>query len=236
LRVAICDDETNALDLLQSRLEQNERANQIKRFLSGKQLRDAIAEGERFDLIFMDIEWNGPQNGIDFASEVNETCPNTQIIFVTGHPDRFFQQIFLKPVHLCGYLDKPIDPDVLEKLLQKALEAIHAREAQQLLIQQNGTIHSVLISKIQYLESRGHQVTIHTADEKFICYERLEKLMEQLSLSFFQCHKSYLVNMDFIRRIEKSSVLLKNGGEIPISKARYADTRTALFRYMGETL
>lgn len=236
MRIAICDDESDALDMLQSLLEHNGRVSQIGKYMSAKQLQDAILDGECFDLIFMDIELSEPKNGIDLASSVNEVCSDTQIIFVTGHPDCYYQQIFLKPINLCGYLAKPVDPDVLEKLLQKAFETIQSLEAQKLLIQQNGTIHSVLISKIQYLESRGHQVTIHTADEKFICYERLEKLMERLSLSFFQCHKSYLVNMDFIRRIEKSSVLLKNGMEIPISKAKYSDTRTAFFRYMGETL
>jgi hypothetical protein len=47
VRVAIFNDETDALDLLQSRLEQNGRANQIRRFLSGNQLWDAISEGVR---------------------------------------------------------------------------------------------------------------------------------------------------------------------------------------------
>lgn len=236
MRIAICDDETDALDMLQSRLEHNGRVSQIRKYLSAKQLQDAIADGECFDLIFMDIELNEPKNGIDVASSVNEVCSDTQIVFVTGHPDCYYQQIFLKPVNLCGYLAKPVDPYFLEKLLQKALETIRALGAQKLLIQRNGTIHLILISKIKYLESRGHQITIHTDDESIICYERLEKLMERLSPSFFQCHKSYLVNMDFIRRIEKSSVLLKNGGEIPISKAKYADTRNAFFRYMGENL
>lgn len=236
MRIAICDDETDALDMLQSQLEHNGRINQIVKYLSAQQLQDAIAEGECFDLIFMDIELNAAKNGIDLAASVNKVCADTQIVFVTGHPGCYYQQIFLKPVNLCGYLAKPTDPAVLEKLLQKAMEAIRAREAQKLLIQRNGTIHSVLISKIKYLESQGHQVTIYTADEKLVCYERLDKLMERLSRSFFQCHKSYLVNMDFIRRIEKNSVLLKNDEEIPISKAKYADTRTAFFRYMGETL
>jgi len=234
--IAICDDEIDALDLLQSQLEKGGRTNKIRRFLSVKQLQDAIGEGKYFDLIFMDIEWNGPQNGIDFATSVNEACPNTQIVFVTGHPDRYCQQIFLQPVNLCGYLDKPVAPDFLEKLLQKAQDTIRARESQKLLIQQKGIVHAVPIYKIEYLESSGHQLTVHTADENFICYEQLEKMKERLPDSFLHCHKSYLVNMDFIRRIEKTRILLKNGEALPVSKAKYAETRAAFFRYMGETL
>lgn len=236
MRVAICDDEMGALELLQSRLEQNGRANQIKCFLSAKQLQAAIAEGECFDLLFMDIEWNEPQNGIDFASAVNEACPDIQIIFVTGHPDRYYQQIFLKPLNLCGYLDKPIAPDILEKLMRKALAVIQEREKQKLLIQHKGTIHAVFFHKIRYLESQGHQLTIHTAEGTLMCCERLEKLKESLTHNFYQCHKSYLVNMDCIRHIEKNSILLKTGEKLPISKAKYAAMRTAFFRYMNETL
>ena len=236
MRVAICDDEIDALEQLQSQLEQNGRMNQIKSFLSAKQLQTAIAEGENFDLLFMDIEWNEPQNGIDFASVVNETCPETQIIFVTGHPDCYYQQIFLRPLNLCGYLTKPVDPDILEKLIQKALAVIQAREEQKLLIQHKGTIHAVLFHKIRYLESRGHQLTIHTTDGSLMCYEQLEKLKERLAHNFYQCHKSYLVNMDCIRRIEKNSILLKTGEKLPVSKAKYAETRAAFFRYISEML
>ena len=236
MRIALCDDEIDALNVLQTCLEQNNPANQISRFLSAKQLLDAIEKGDLFDLVFMDIEWNGPQNGIDFASAVNARCPETQIIFVTGHPDRFYQKIFLKPVNLCGYLSKPVDPSVLEKLLQKALSVIQTREAQLLLIQHKGTAYAIPVHKICYLESRGHQLTVHTSEDSVTCYERLEKLKERLPGNFQQCHKSYLVNMDYIRHIEKNGILLKSGEELPVSKTRYVETRTAFFRYLGEAL
>ncbi len=236
MRIAICDDETDALALLQSRLEQNGQISELKTYRSARQLRDAFAEGACCDLIFMDIELNESENGIGLASWVNEVCPDVQIIFVTGHPDHYCQQIFLKPVNLCGYLTKPVDPKILGKLLRKAVENMRVRAAQKLLIKQKGTVHAVPTSKIRYLESQGHQLTIHTAEESYLCYERLETLKERLSGSFLQCHKSYLVNMDFIRHIEKHSILLKSGEEIPVSKANYADTRIAFFRYMGETL
>lgn len=236
MRIAICDDEKEALESLQGFLEQNGQPSQIKKFLTVRELQDAIGKGQQFDLVFMDIEWNEQQNGVDFASAVNEHCPDTQIIFITGHPDRFYQQIFLKPVNLCGYLSKPIDPIILDKLLKKALAQMNVLENQKLLIQYKGAAYAVPIHKIGYLESCGHQLTIHTTEGNVICYERLEKLKERLPGRFLQCHKSYLVNMDFIRRIEKSSILLKNGSELPVSKAKYAETRTTFFRYMGETL
>lgn len=236
MNIAICDDEIVDLEALQHHLEKNSRINKIRKFLSARQLQDAIEKGDHFDLIFMDLEWNEQQNGIDFASKVNENCPDTQIIFVTGHPDRFYQRIFLKPVNLCGFLGKPVDATVLEKLIQKAWAVIRTQEARPLLIQHKGTIHSIPVHKIRYLESRGHQLTVHTTEDSVTCYERLEKLKEHLPKGFQQCHKSYLVNMDCIRHIEKDGILLNNGEALPVSKAKYAETRAAFFRYMGETL
>ncbi|QOX64901.1 response regulator transcription factor [Anoxybacterium hadale] len=236
MRVAICDDQAEALELLQSRLEQNGRANVIDCYLSVKQLHQAISEGKSYDLLFMDIDWNQEKTGIDFAHSLNELCPELQIVFVTGHPDSYYQQIFLKHINLCGYMGKPIDLEILEKLMQKALSAIRTKETQQLLIQQQGISHAIPIHKIYYLESRGHQLTIHTAEESLTCYERLENMKERLPRSFHQCHKSYLVNMDYIRLIQQQGILLKTGEKLPVSKAKYADTRAAFFRYIGQTL
>lgn len=236
MRVAICDDQAEALELLQSRLAQNGQAEVIDRYLSVKQLLRALSEGKAYDLLFMDIDWNQEKTGIDFAYSLNELCPELQVVFVTGYPDRYYQQIFLKPINLCGYLSKPADPEILEKLMQKALTAIRAKETQLLLVQRQGISHAIPIHKIHYLESRGHQLTIHTAEESIICYERLEKLKERLPRSFHQCHKSYLVNIDYIRLIQQQSILLKTGEKLPVSKARYAETRAAFFRYVGETL
>ena len=96
---------------------------------------------------------------------------------------------------------------------------------------------------IELLQSNARISVKKLAQEVFLSapavsarLERLEKLKERLPRSFHQCHKSYLVNMDCIRHIRQQSILLKTGEELPVSKARYAETRAAFFRYMGETL
>lgn len=217
-------------------LERSALINQIRSFQSSARLRDAMEDGEYFDIVFMDIEWNGPRNGMDFASDLTGISPQTQIIYVTGHNDLFSQRIFLKPVNLCGYLVKPVDPSLLEAILENANHTIRDWEEKKLLIQQKGVVHAVPFREICYLDSQGHQLTVHTTQDSILCYERLEELKEQLPAQFFQCHKSYMVNMEVIRRIDKNRIILKTGEEIPISKAKYAETRTAYFRYMGETI
>ncbi len=236
MRIAICDDDRRVLESIRALVEPNDRVNQIHEFSSLEEIWSAIEEGKKFDLILMDIEWNLPRNGIDFAADLVQVSPNTQVIYVTGYSDRFAQRIFLKPGNICGYLIKPVEAQLLSQLIEKAWQTLQECEEEKLMVQQKGVIHAVPLRKIYYLESRGHQVMIHTAKEPILCYDRLENMKDRLPMYFLQCHKSYLVNLDNVRRIEKNRMILKNEAEVPISKARYAQAREAYFRYAGETL
>jgi hypothetical protein len=42
--------------------------------------------------------------------------------------------------------------------------------------------------------------------------------------------------MSQIRRIQSGYILLKNGGLVPVSRARYAGMREAYFNYMGQKI
>lgn len=95
---------------------------------------------------------------------------------------------------------------------------------------------SLLYEDIIYLESMGHLVVIHVEGGDYYSYDRLEKMKESLPEQFVHCHKSYVVNMDYIRRIEKRKIILMNEKEIPISKARYGETKIKFMEYSEELL
>lgn len=236
MRLAVCDDEKAAAEMLSGRINSLSEYHQIRIFTSIQRFQEAIDDGEQFDVILMDIDWKQENDGIDYAEELERISPSAQIIYVTGYNERYSQKIFLKPSNLCGYLVKPVEADLLAKLLQKAGETIERLEQEKLLVQQKGIVHAVPLRNICYLESMRHQIVIHTVQEEIICYDQIENIKKRLSSAFLQCHKSFVVNMNYIRRIDKNRILLQTGEEIPISKARYADTRTAYFRYMGELL
>lgn len=236
MRVSICDDEKIAAEMLRKQLEEIKNITQIKCFLSVDALLTDVECGERFDIVFMDIDWKQEQTGIDFAAELLKLSPLTQIIYVTGYNDRFSQKIFLKNVNLCGFLVKPVDQKMLLQLLDKAKENMAHQEEEKLVVKQNGIIYAIPYQEISCFESKGRKVFIYTLSDKVEIYEKMGDLQKRLPGDFIQCHKSFLVNMSCIRRIDKNQILLNTGAEIPISRAKYAETRTKYFRYMGETL
>ncbi len=236
MRVAICDDENIAVEMLHEQLKEIKEITQIRTVLSSADFLSVVENGERFDLVFMDIDWKEEKTGIDFAADLLKLSPLTQIIYVTGYNDRFSQQIFLKNANLCGFLVKPVNMDTLLQLLEKAKEKMVLQEEEKLVVKRNGIIHAILYQEISYFESAGRKLVIFTLDGKIEIYEKLDDLRKRLPEGFLQCHKSFLVNMNYIRRIDKNHILLKSGTEIPISRAKYAETRERYFRYMGETL
>ena len=236
MHVAICDDEIIVLESLKKQLEKQKLVQSVQIFSNIETFQKEIENQCLFDLVLMDIEWGREKNGIDFAEQLTKTAPQLQVIFVTAYNERFSQQIFLKNINLCGYLIKPVQESLLTVLLEKAQQKVSQEKDEKLLIQQKGIVHAIPFRTIYFIESVGHQLKIYSSESKIICYEKIDDIKLKLPEYFLQCHKSYIVNMQIIRRIEKNKIILQQDEEIPVSKARYAEVRNTFFRYMGQML
>ncbi len=232
IKVAVCSNDLTALEQTGKMIGQILGGEACDRYPELRDLLLRIEGGERYAAIFLDIQWEGEARGIDAAGVLFFTAPKTKIIYMTRYPEQYVQQIFLKPANVSGFLICPIDEGLLEKNLQKVIEAEQKKDPNSLLIRHKSTTRSIRFDEICYLESAGHMVTIYTKTDCHRCYGRLEKLYECLPEHFIQCHKSYVVNMDLISRMEKGQVWMEDETKIPISKARYGATKARYHRYM----
>jgi DNA-binding LytR/AlgR family response regulator len=196
----------------------------------------AVNSGILYDVVIMDIDWGNEDNGMDYAATLHDLSPYTKVIFMTGFQEQYAQQIFLKPANLCGFLSKPIDRDLLLKLLNKAGSEVRQNGTKKLTISFGGAVSVFAPESIYFIESKGHTAIIHTSDGEQRCYEKLEALKERLPSQFVYTHKSFLVNMEFIQRIERDRVLLLNSAEIPVSKGKYTVLKNTYFSYISSSL
>ena len=236
MEIAVCDDNTLFLKEIEEQLNTLDIAENISAFANLDSFLFSIDGGKRYDAVLMDIDWNKEADGMDAAAELYKLCPETKIIYVTGFVERFSQHIFLKRANLSGFLTKPVDKELLLANLLKVADTMPFQEQPTLVLRQQGTAVSVPAREIQYIESDRHIVHVHTSGETVKAYEQLETIMLSLPGSFFQCHKSYIVNMSHISYIHSRDILLKSGERVPVSRARYAETRAAYFSYMGQRL
>ena len=233
MRIAICDDERASLDFIAEHVQSIDSDCEIATFLDISKLFHAIESGIIYDAVFMDVEWHGEQKGIDYAAEIFDLSPKTVIIFITGHPEQYSQKIFLKKTNLKGFISKPPNPTILSKYLEIIKDSISDSNNHKLTLKFNTGIISIDWSDILYIESHLNTVTIHTYNDSFRCYEKISTIVKQLSGGFFRTHKSFVVNMDKIKRIERNYVLLQEDKRIPISKHRLPDFRKQYGRYIG---
>ncbi len=231
MRIAICDDDKNFIKELEEKLGRYSFVSGTEPYCEIEKLFLDLEAGENYDLVLMDLNWGGQKTGLSYAERLYKAAPHLPVIYVTGFNDRFAQHVLLKETNLAGYLTKPIDDVLLEKYLRKVIDSRDA--GKNLTFHQQGRVISVNVKRIIYLESSNHSSVIYTDTASYTVYEKLSDLLERLPDTFVQCHKSYVVNLRWVQRLEPEQILLKNGRQIRVSRSFCARTRQQVFRFMG---
>lgn len=236
MRIAVCDNDSAQVERIIERIQKMGIASQCDAYFNPHKIVEAVKNGFDYDIIVMNINWGTEFNGMKAAEQIGEYNTRTKIIYMAEDTEKYIQEIFLSPANLSGFLVKPVNEVMLEKNLLKVMKTWERPVNRRLKIKYKNESISLLYEDIIYLESMGHLVVIHVEGGDYYSYDRLEKMKENLPEQFVHCHKSYVVNMDYIRRIEKRKIILMNEKEIPISKARYGETRIKFMEYSEELL
>lgn len=233
IKIAICDDEPYMAQeisrcLSQYMEEKGFTAYHAGLFLDGRSL---IESGGGFDLVFLDIQMSQP-DGMETAKLLRRQGNQSRIVFVTVLKEWVFDAF---EVEACDYLLKPLDKDRFHRTMDRVLAAIARREAESLLIQRGAASLVIPLDQMVYCEVLGRKVYIHQKDGPTIdYYEKLDALEKRLDGRFFRCHRSYLVNLAYVRARDGGQAALSTGEKIPVSRLRGQDLTQALLRYMKE--
>lgn len=235
ISVVVIDDELMSLNLLAYLLD-NFTSIQLKVVGKAMNLNDGIEliKHTNPDLVFLDIEMPDG-NGMEIFN--HQFSQKTKIVLVTGH-DQYAIDAINKPV--AGYLLKPVNFIDLQNIIRKVDKMI--RMEQQLLELEDKIntfctadvpgknlifdVESGFIMEntrnIEYIAADQSYATLFTfAKREFLVSKSLKELEAYLPKNqFYRTHKSYLVNIYYIRKFVKSGesfVLLKSGAKIPVS-------------------
>lgn len=234
LRTAICDDSKVFCEGFVKMLEKEDKVESIAVFEEPAALLQAAEQGQTFDVVFMDIDFQHRQEGMSAASRLFEISPASQIIYITAYNDLYSQQVLLHEANLTGYITKPVQEDILHKYLDKASET-KDQQRQFLTISIKGKQQALLLNQITLLESNRHQVRIQTLTGQYIIYDKLSNLIPKLSSDFIQCHKSFVINANYIEHFSTEKIVVKNEDfPVPVSRAFKKPARDAFFRYANE--
>ncbi|MDE7260796.1 MAG: LytTR family DNA-binding domain-containing protein, partial [Oscillospiraceae bacterium] len=190
-----------------------------------------LESGHGFDVVFLDIRMEQP-DGMETARLLRRRNSGSLLIFVTVLRECVFDAF---AVDAFDYLVKPLDGSRFRQAMDRALKTLEQRAAKSLVIQRGAACEVVPLAQIEYCEVQGRKIYIHQSGGAVIdYYDRLEALERRLDGRFFRCHRSYLVNLAYIRGYGGGLVTLAKGGTVPVSRTRGRELTLALLRYMKE--
>ena len=238
LRIALCDDDFDFMQELHQKLiqwyqESDNRGNiSVSEFSDSNYLARTIDSGSSFDLLFIDIEM--PQmNGLELAEHIRTHLPTAMIIFLTSHSEFSMEGYKFGALRYIPKLD-------MARQLPEALAAAQTEftklESRFLTVRRYSDITRVPYQEIVYVRHVLRTSQITTLNLGIIKDGRgLKEIHEQLGDErFIYIDRSTFVNLDHIRQIKGSEIILRNSEHLPISRQMLTKVKCTINRLWGD--
>jgi len=233
IKCIIIDDETPARTIIKTFLQNYPEIEIIAECDNGFDAFKKIAE-HKPDLIFLDVQM--PKlTGFEMLEIIDE---KPAIIFTTAY-DQYALKAFEH--NAVDYLLKPFSRDRFNESLEKAKSRIQNKQVEPVdslinelqeetgildrIVVKSGTKISILpVDSIIYVKAEDDYVMIHTENGRFLKQMTMKHLETHLpSSSFARIHRSYILNVPFIDKMERYEketymLILKNGEKLKTSK------------------
>ena len=230
MKIAVCDDEINFQKVIREQLEVYYGALEVEIvvFLSGEDLLERLEKQPmEFQLIFMDIEMPG-LNGIETSARIREINLSVPIVILTNHTELAMEGY---EVNAFRFLDKPLQVEKLSKTLQafdnlKLLDSkIELQDGERTLL--------VNWSVIQYIQSENVYINVHLEHTNYLVRRKLSDIQDKMpKQQFYRPHRSYLVNLKFVKSFDGKRIMMENGIEIPLGRGKKSEFKTAMTHYL----
>lgn len=222
----IVDDEPLALDILEEYVHRTPGLTLAGRFTSGVEALKALNR-QAADISFVDIQMPG-LDGIELSRLAEG---KTKIIFTTAFPQYALEgfkvdalDYLLKPISYAEFTRALLRAESWYEMKNAAEGTPAAAEPHNLVVKSDYKQFVVPIDTISYIEGIRDYICIHTDEGDIRTLMSLKTVEEMLpSNQFARVHRSYIVNVDRVKKIERTRIVF---GDVPIP---ISDTYKAAF-------
>lgn len=220
LTIAICDDNENQIKELRRLLDEwsadKPFALTIDEYISAESFLFSYPD-KPCDLLLLDIEMK-QLNGMALAKKLRSDGDMLPVVFVTGYSEYIGDGYEVEALH---YLLKPVDKQKLFAVLDRYVKR-RTPENEITVRCEDKTLH-ISPDMIMYCEAVGKKTHIHIKEQVLICETGIGNFSSNLGSDFAVCHRSYIINLRYVRCIGKTEITLDNGENIPLSRRLYKD-------------
>lgn len=236
IRVAICDDEEEAVVLHEDIVKESLRSYSIGYEIvtythSGNLLFDIEDDGFFYDLILLDIEMPDV-TGMELSRKIKPYLPNIRIIFITSHIEYAIDAFELS---IFRYVPKNDLAGRLGAAVADAAKLIELEAGREYVIQAAGRMEKIPYKDILYIQRDGGKNSVicsSTGESKV--RKSLQKVFEELDApEFIYIDRGYIVNIIQIMKVADGTAFLKNGETLPISRSHLQLVKQQINRFWG---
>ena len=196
------------------------------------------------DLIFLDINLTDG-NAFDYLEQTEHL--KFKVIFITAYEEYALKALKIGAV---DYILKPVDIEDLKIALQKVSNISLAEQKQQihavkkawknedanLVLSLHDSFQVIDLNELIYCESDKGYTTFYCIDnKKYMVSKTIKEFEERLSAAqFIRPHQSFMVNLRFIDKYDKSGVIhLKSGKKIPVASRKKEYFLTTFLKWIN---
>jgi two-component system LytT family response regulator len=237
MKIAIVDDEQLARSVLREYLESMPGVEVVAECANGFDAVKVVSELAP-DLLLLDVQM--PKlDGFEVLELVGR---DVAVIFVTAY-DQYALRAF--EIHAVDYLLKPIAPERLGEAIERARARLGRGErpsiegaaaaarpdpgpATRVLVRDGSKVHVLPVQKIAYVQAQDDYACFVCEAKEYLKDQTLAQVEASLDPArFARIHRSYLLNLDFLSRMELDErenrvAVLSDGKKLPVSRAGYA--------------
>jgi len=245
VKVLIVDDEKPARDRLRQLIADFGNYEVVAEAANGEQAL-LMAAAHDPDVVLLDIRMPGV-DGIETAHHLNAMETPPAVVFTTAYDEYAIDAFEARAI---GYVLKPVRRERLEKALEHAAritgqmlkqltsESSLQRHRQHVCTRIQGELRLIPIESVSYFSADQKYVTVHHGDGQDLIDDSLKSLEDEFTDEFVRIHRSALVAVDQIDRLQKTDdgkvrVVLRqdslaDGDELIISRRHLTNVRNRL--------
>ena len=207
LRFIICEDNKDFLNRLCTVVNKvmmpynfEYKINKFTQY--NKEVEEIIEKKYEEKVYILDIEL-GDISGLEIASEIRENDLESVIIFITSHPE-YKNDIFYSRLLAIDFIPKDkIWTDRLESTIEYTVKEVNRKRV--LAFEYNYNSYRIPFDNILFIEKiqDNQKCIINTENgEQYEILSSISQLSKKLGPNFFQSHKSYIINIEKVRKID----------------------------------
>ena len=223
LKIVVVDDEPLALEVLDGYLKRIDNVDSVSLFANTREALRFL-ENQHVDVLFLDIEMP-EMTGIEFLKELKDP-PLT--IFTTAYRDYAFEGYEMGVI---DFLLKPISFNRFKQAIEKITEFLTlkthntniednpaAQETDFIFVKSGVQRIKLHFNDVTHIQGLKDYAIIYTYAGKILLKGSIKAMLDIFPPDrFIRVHKSFIVSIQKISRIERSRIVL-NGHQIPIGR------------------